>query len=117
MVELNISDNFLHCIAVHLGICGILWVLIIAAILVDLWDRVYTNKKLGKKIESHKMRITLEKVSEYWRFMIIAFTIDMVTFISLLLFSATSSTLLVDATMYRVANNRDKIFIRARKGT
>ncbi len=58
MVELNISDNFLHCIAVHLGICGILWVLIIAAILVDLWDRVYTNKKLGKKIESHKMRIT-----------------------------------------------------------
>lgn len=86
MVELNMSDNFLHCIAVHLGICGILWVLIIAAILVDLWDRVYTNKKLGKKIESHKMRITLEKVSEYWRFMIIAFTIDMVTFIAFFFF-------------------------------
>ena len=86
MLELEISHHFIHSMGVHLGICGMLWTVIVLAILVDLWDRIYTNKKLGKKVSSHKMRITIDKFTEYWRFMLIAFTIDTVLFVGFYLY-------------------------------
>lgn len=50
--------------------------LVITAIMVDLWDGIYTAKKTGQKLHSHKLRVTIDKMSEYWRFIIIGFLVD-----------------------------------------
>ena len=50
--------------------------LVVLAIMLDLWDGVYTAKKTGQKVHSHKLRVTIDKMSEYWRFLIIGFFID-----------------------------------------
>lgn len=60
----------------HAAISVVLWVVVILVILLDLWDRCYTNRKLHKPLKSHKFRITLAKISEYWRIMLIGFFID-----------------------------------------
>lgn len=60
----------------HMSISVALWLLVIAAILLDLWDGVYTAKKLHQRIHSHKLRVTVAKISEYWRLMLIGFIID-----------------------------------------
>ena len=49
----------------HLGINLGLWLLVIIAVLIDLWDGVMTARKMGKKIHSHKLRITISKMGEY----------------------------------------------------
>lgn len=81
MMDAFLTEDFVHCTIIHLCICGIIWVLVIGAVFLDLWDRVYTNKKLGKEIKSHRIRETIDKFTEYWRFLLIAFIIDMVMFI------------------------------------
>lgn len=82
MIEiLELSDFTIKGAAIQLTICVALWVLMLLAILVDLWDRIYTQKTLGKSIKSHLLRVTIDKVSEYWRFMFIAFIIDIIIFI------------------------------------
>lgn len=53
----------------------------LSAIIIDLWDRIYTQNKLSKPIISHKMRITINKVLEYWRFSLVAFLVDVMVFI------------------------------------
>lgn len=50
--------------------------LVIAAIMLDLWDGVHTARVTGERVHSHKLRITIDKMSEYWRFIIIGFLID-----------------------------------------
>lgn len=60
----------------HLYISVALWLLVILAILLDLWDGVYTAKATHQRIHSHKLRVTIDKVSEYWRLMLIGFIID-----------------------------------------
>lgn len=66
------SQHFL----LHLSISVALWLLVIAAILLDLWDGVHTAKQTHQRIHSHKLRVTVEKISEYWRLMLIGFFID-----------------------------------------
>lgn len=53
-------------------------ILVILAIALDLWDRLYTQKKTGGRVRSHKIRITIEKMSEYWRFLVIGLFVDCV---------------------------------------
>mgnify|MGYP003082767000 FL=1 len=65
----------------HLAICVALWLFVFCAIGLDLWDGVRTASKSGERVHSHKLRITIEKMSEYWRFMLIAFIVDAVIFI------------------------------------
>lgn len=55
-----------------------LWGILIAAILVDLWDGVKTARKLKEPIKSHQLRITIDKMTEYWRLMLIAALVDLV---------------------------------------
>ncbi len=62
---------------IFLAIC----LLVVGAIMVDLWDGVYTARKTGKRVHSHKLRVTIAKVSEYWRFILIGFLIDCIGFI------------------------------------
>lgn len=82
IVEFEFTPQLLHSVATHLITCVIMWALVVSAIFIDLWDRVYTQKKTGRKIISHRLRMTLDKVGEYWRFLLIAFIIDAIIFIS-----------------------------------
>ncbi len=50
--------------------------LVIIAIMLDLWDGVYTAKKTNQRVHSHKLRVTISKMSEYWRFLLIGFLVD-----------------------------------------
>ena len=58
--------------AIFLAIC----ILVIVAIMLDLWDGVHTAHKTGEKVHSHKLRVTIGKISEYFRFIAIGFLID-----------------------------------------
>lgn len=51
-------------------------ILVVFAIMLDLWDGVHTAKVTKERVHSHKFRITIAKMSEYWRFIIIGFLID-----------------------------------------
>lgn len=61
-------------LGVFLGIC----LLVILAIIMDLWDGVCTARRIGERIHSHKLRVTLAKISEYFRFIAIGFLVDCV---------------------------------------
>lgn len=58
--------------AVFLAVC----ILVIVAIMLDLWDSVHTAYKTCEKVHSHKLRVTIGKISEYFRFIAIGFLID-----------------------------------------
>lgn len=58
------------------GILLAISILVIVAIILDLWDGVHTARVTKENIHSHKFRITIGKISEYWRFIIIGFLID-----------------------------------------
>lgn len=62
----------------HFGISLGLWLLVIFAVLIDLWDAIYTARQLGKKIHSHKLRMTINKMGEYWRIMLLGFVFDLI---------------------------------------
>lgn len=59
-------------LGVFLAVC----ILVIVAIMLDLWDGVHTAKKTHQRVHSHKLRITIAKMSEYWRFIMIGFLVD-----------------------------------------
>lgn len=59
-----------------LGVFLAVSILVIVAIMLDLWDGVYTAKKTHQRVHSHKLRITIAKMSEYWRFILIGFLVD-----------------------------------------
>lgn len=59
-------------LCIFLAVC----LLVILAIMLDLWDGVYTARQTGQRIHSHRLRVTIEKMSEYWRFLIIGFFVD-----------------------------------------
>lgn len=59
-------------IGIFLTVC----ILVIVAIMLDLWDGVHTAKKTHQTVHSHKLRVTIEKMSEYFRFIMIGFLVD-----------------------------------------
>lgn len=63
-------------IYLFLGVFLCVSILVIIAIVLDLWDGVHTAKITKQKIQSHKLRITISKISEYWRFLLIGFLVD-----------------------------------------
>lgn len=63
-------------IFLFLGVFLAISILVIIAIMLDLWDGVYTAKKTNKRVHSHKLRVTIAKMSEYWRFLLIGFLVD-----------------------------------------
>ncbi len=62
---------------VFLAVC----ILVIIAIMLDLWDGVYTARKTHQRVHSHKLRVTVQKVSEYFRFIVIGFLVDCLGFL------------------------------------
>lgn len=65
-------DKLLLFLGVFLAVC----IVVIIAIMLDLWDGVYTAKKTKQRVHSHKLRVTIAKMSEYWRFLLIGFLVD-----------------------------------------
>lgn len=62
----------------HFGIILGLWLLFISATLIDLWDAIYTARLLKQRIFSHKLRMTINKLGEYWRIMLLGFVFDLI---------------------------------------
>ena len=60
------------------GVEFFLLVVILAAVLVDFGDGLHTAKVLGEHIRSHKLRITIVKIMEYWAVAFLAFLVDCV---------------------------------------
>ncbi len=58
----------------------IICILVIVAIMLDLWDGVHTAKITNQRIHSHKLRVTISKISEYFRFIMIGFLVDCLGF-------------------------------------
>ena len=70
MIEIISTDIIpVQKLMLFLGIFLGISLLVIAAIMLDLWDGVSTAKKLHKK------------VSEYWRFIVIGFLVDCIGFL------------------------------------
>ena len=63
-------------ITLFIGVFFAVCILVITAIMLDLWDGVHTARKLKDRVHSHKLRVTIAKMAEYWRFIIIGFLID-----------------------------------------
>lgn len=64
-----------------IGVFFAVSLLVSMAIMLDLWDGVYTAKRTGQRVHSHKLRVTIAKVSEYWRFLLIGFLADCLGFL------------------------------------
>lgn len=69
-------QSLLLSIEKHFVISFAIWVIVFIAILLDLWDALYTANKLKEKIKSHRIRITIQKTCEYWRGLVIGLLID-----------------------------------------
>ena len=65
-------DKFNLFVGIFLAVC----ILVIVAIILDLWDGVHTAKRTNQRVHSHKLRITISKMCEYWRFILIGFLVD-----------------------------------------
>lgn len=66
---------------VFLGVFLCACIFVIVSILLDLWDGVYTAKVTGERIHSHKLRVTIAKMSEYWRFIMLGMLVDCIGFL------------------------------------
>ena len=73
-----VDAEFLSHLIFNLVVGFSMWLLVMIAIMVDLADGIYTAKCLKKRIHSKKMRVTFEKVFEYWRFMVVGLLADVV---------------------------------------
>lgn len=62
--------------AVHVTVTLLCWLLTVAAILIDLWDGIYTARRLGERLHSHRFRDTVRKAGEYWRVLLFGFVAD-----------------------------------------
>ena len=71
METIDIDKLFLF-VGVFFAVC----ILVILAIILDLWDGVHTARKTGQRVHSHKLRVTVSKMSEYFRFIVIGFLVD-----------------------------------------
>lgn len=72
MDTIILLDKLYLFLGVFLAVC----ILVITAIMLDLWDGVHTAKKTNQRVHSHKLRVTIAKMSEYWRFIMIGFLVD-----------------------------------------
>lgn len=63
-------------LVLFVGVFFAVSIVVIIAIMLDLWDGVHTAKKTHQRVHSHKLRVTIAKMSEYWRFLLIGFLVD-----------------------------------------
>ncbi|MDR1370812.1 MAG: phage holin family protein [Dysgonamonadaceae bacterium] len=54
------------------------WILVVFAVLIDLWTGLERAKVLKEKPQSHKYRRTIEKIGEYWRILAFGLMFDVI---------------------------------------
>lgn len=59
-----------------LGIFLVVSLLVIVGIFMDLWDGIHTARVTEQTVHSHKLRITIAKMGEYWRLLMMGFLVD-----------------------------------------
>lgn len=52
--------------------------IVLGAVLVDLFDGLHTARVLAQPVESHKLRKTVMKIIEYWRLLLLGLMADAV---------------------------------------
>lgn len=72
MFDFVTAERVTRFLGVVLGVS----IAVILAIMLDLWDGVHTARVTGQRVHSHKLRVTVAKISEYWRFVLIGFLVD-----------------------------------------
>jgi len=65
---------------IELVLIVICWLMMVLAVLIDLWAGVSRAKKCGEKLKSNKFRRTVNKISEYWSVMLFGLFIDVFLF-------------------------------------
>ncbi|MCM1531534.1 MAG: phage holin family protein [Bacteroides sp.] len=70
--NLPLLDKYIH----FGGIFFLLILLVITAILLDLWDAIHTARKLQEPIRSHRFRKTGSKILEYLRMLFLGALVD-----------------------------------------
>lgn len=56
----------------------VMWVVMVAAVSVDLWAGVNSAKARGEKIYSGGLRRTFSKLGDYWRIQVMALIFDLI---------------------------------------
>ena len=54
-----------------------IWLLMIFACLVDFWSGISTSRALKQKINSHGFRKTIDKISDYFKVLLVGLMIDL----------------------------------------
>lgn len=44
--------------------------------MLDLWDGIYTARRTGQRIHSHRLRVTIAKIGEYFRLIAVGALVD-----------------------------------------
>lgn len=68
----EMGDGFFTHLIFHYTIVFGCFVLTMVLVLADLYFAITTARKLGEKVRSHKMRRTIEKLTRYWAFQLVA---------------------------------------------
>lgn len=63
-------------LACHLVVTVCALSAVVAAVLIDFFDGIYTAKKLKQKLQSNRFRRTINKIAEYWRVLLLALVFD-----------------------------------------
>lgn len=66
---------------VYMIVILICWALMSIACIIDLWSGINAARAIKEKIKSHKLRLTLNKIGDYWRFLLITLMFDALLFI------------------------------------
>lgn len=60
----------------HIGITLLCWLLMIAAVCIDMWDGILTARTVKEKIRSNSLRKTISKAGDYWRVLVFGLFFD-----------------------------------------
>ena len=56
----------------------VFWILVVVAVLLDLWSGIDRAKALKERLKSDKLRRTIEKIGDYWRILAFGLILDIV---------------------------------------
>lgn len=78
MNDIMVEVVNLHGLKRMLLIVVVLWLLMLVAILVDLWTGVERAKAMNEYVNSGGFRRTFTKIGEYWRVLAMLFIVDII---------------------------------------
>lgn len=77
MIKFFLTGDF-RVIETPILIILMMWVLMVAAVCVDLWSGIMSAKARGERLMSNGLRRTFAKLGDYWRIQMMSFIFDMI---------------------------------------